>query len=73
MAFAKFMAKPLGRGIRIVAGLVLIALGLAVIGGTGGLVLAAVGVLPVLAGLFNICAIAPILGVPFSGQACLKQ
>lgn len=71
MSFARFMAAPLGRGIRIVAGLVLIIAGLA-IGSAGGTVLAIVGVLPLLAGALNFCAIAPLLKAPFSGKDALR-
>ena len=67
MSFARFMASPLGRGIRIVAGAVMIIAGL-VMGGGGGIALAVVGLLPLLAGVFNICAIAPLLKAPFSGK-----
>lgn len=73
MAFAKFMATWFGRGIRILAGLVLIAIGLFAVGDTAGLVLALVGVLPVLAGVFNVCLIAPIIGAPFSGRKALQS
>lgn len=68
MALAKFMASPLGRGARVVLGVVLIILGLAVVGDTAGLILAAVGVVPILAGVFNVCLIGPIIGAPLSGK-----
>ena len=71
MSFARFMASPLGRGIRVVAGLAMIVAGL-VIGSAGGYVLAAVGVLPVMTGLLNVCVIAPMLQAPFSGKASLS-
>jgi hypothetical protein len=71
MAFARFMAGPIGRLARIIAGVVLIVLGLQA-GGTGGIILAIVGVLPILAGALNFCLIAPILGAPFSGKESLK-
>lgn len=64
MAFAVWMAKPAGRILRIVAGLVLIGAGL-YFQGVWGYVVAIVGVVPVLAGIFNFCLIAPILGAPF--------
>lgn len=73
MAFAKFMATWFGRGIRILAGLVLIAIGLFAVGDTAGLVLALIGILPVLAGVFNVCLIAPIIGAPFSGRKTLQS
>ncbi|XWX03721.1 YgaP-like transmembrane domain [Aggregatilineales bacterium SYSU G02658] len=68
MALAKFMAGPVGRGARVVLGVVLIVLGLAVVGDTAGLILAAVGVVPILAGVFNVCLIGPIIGAPLSGK-----
>jgi hypothetical protein len=72
MSFARFMAGPIGRGIRVLAGLVMIVAGL-VIESAGGYVLAAVGLLPLLAGLLNVCLIAPILKAPLSGTTCLAQ
>lgn len=73
MTFAKFMAGPIGRGVRIVAGVLLIAIGLLVVGDVGGLLLAAVGLLPIVAGALNVCLIAPLIGAPFSGQKALEQ
>ncbi len=73
MAFAKMMASMGGRLVRIVAGLILIALGLLVVEGTGGIILAVVGVLPVLAGVFNVCLIAPLIGAPLSGNDALRS
>lgn len=69
MAFAKMMASPLGRLIRIVAGIALIVIGLVSVQGVGGIVLAVIGVLPILAGVFNVCLVAPLIGAPFSGKA----
>lgn len=68
MAFAEWMAKPAGRILRIAAGLVLIGVGLYV-QGVLGILIAIVGVVPVLAGVFNFCLIAPFLGVPFRGRS----
>jgi hypothetical protein len=67
MAFARFMASPLGRGVRIVAGLVLIAVGLLVVKDTSGLILAVVGLVPLLAGIVDICLFAPLFGGPLQG------
>lgn len=70
MSFAKFMASPTGRGLRIVAGIALIVIGLVVMGAsTWGIVLAIVGLVPLLAGLFDVCVFAPLFGGPFSGRA----
>lgn len=65
MEFARFMSSSFGRILRIVAGIVLIVLGLAVIHGTGGTILAIVGLVPLIAGLFNFCVFAPLFGGPF--------
>jgi len=72
MSFARFMAGPIGRGVRVVAGLALIVIGLS-IGSAGGYVLAVVGVVPLLAGALNVCVIAPVLKAPFSGKAALQS
>ncbi len=61
MGFAKFMSSGVGRGLRIVAGIALIVLGLASVGGTGGIVLAIVGLVPLLAGLLDVCLIGTLL------------
>jgi hypothetical protein len=65
--FVKFMASPAGRIIRIIAGIVLIAWGLLGIHGVGGIVVAVVGLLPLVAGLFDFCVFAPLFGAPLSG------
>lgn len=68
MGFAKFMSSAVGRIIRIVAGLALIAVGLLVVQGVFGVVLAIVGLAPLLAGVFNFCIFAPLFGGPFKGS-----
>jgi DUF2892 family protein len=69
MAFAQFMATTIGRTLRVVAGIVLIVLGLMSVQGTRGIVLAGIGLVPLVAGLFNVCLIAPLLGMPLNGRA----
>ncbi len=64
MGFAKFMSAWAGRLVRILAGLALIWLGLGVIHGIGGAVLAVIGLVPMVAGLFNFCIFAPVFGGP---------
>jgi hypothetical protein len=72
MAFAVFMASPLGRGLRIVVGALLIYVGLSVVQGVGGTVLAVFGILPLITGMLNLCVLAPLLGAPFRGSALSK-
>lgn len=66
--FVTFMASTTGRLVRIVAGLALIAWGLLGLSGTTGLIVALVGALPLLAGLFDFCVFAPLFGCPLSGS-----
>jgi hypothetical protein len=65
MEFARFMSSMFGRLLRIVAGIVLIVLGLVTVHGIGGIILAIVGLVPLIAGLFNFCVFAPLFGGPF--------
>ena len=67
MGFARFMAGTWGRIIRFVAGVVLIAVGLLVVHGTGGIILAVIGLVPLIAPIADICVFAPIFGGPFKG------
>jgi Inner membrane protein YgaP-like, transmembrane domain len=67
--FISFMASTAGRITRIVAGLVLVALGLFVVNNTVvGIILIVIGLVPLLAGLFDFCVFAPLFGNPFSGK-----
>ena len=65
--FITFMASGAGRITRIVAGIALVAWGFLVLGGTAGVVVAVVGAVPLLAGLFDFCVFAPLFGAPLSG------
>lgn len=62
-----FLASTAGRITRIVAGAALIAWGLLGLGGSLGVVLAVVGLVPLLAGTFDFCVFAPLFGHPFRG------
>ena len=62
-----FMASPAGRLTRIIAGLALILIGLLALGGIWAWILAIVGLVPLLAGLFDRCVFAPLFSLPFDG------
>lgn len=62
----RFMSSTAGQATRIVAGLALIAIG--GLAGGAGWILAAVGVIPLLAGVFDVCLFAPLFKQPFSGR-----
>jgi hypothetical protein len=69
MALINFLASnPTGRIVRIVAGIVLVVVGLLVIGGTAGIIVAVIGLAPLLAGVFDVCLFAPLFGASFYGK-----
>lgn len=72
-AFFRFIASPAGRITRIVAGIALILVGLLALEGVGGWILAIVGLVPLLAGLFDRCVFAPLFGLPFVGPRLREQ
>jgi Inner membrane protein YgaP-like, transmembrane domain len=71
MAFASFMASTTGRLLRVVVGLGLIGWGIYLVVAansvTTGIILVIVGLLPLVAGLLDVCVFAPLFGAPFSG------
>jgi hypothetical protein len=69
--FAQFMSSPAGRVLRVVAGAGMIAGGVAIHDDSkaGGTALGVAGLLPLSAGLFDVCYISPLFGGPFSGKA----
>jgi Inner membrane protein YgaP-like, transmembrane domain len=62
-----FLASTAGRILRVVAGIALIAWGIWGLGGTLGIIIAVIGAVPLLAGLFDRCVFAPLFGNPFKG------
>jgi hypothetical protein len=65
MDLVSFMSSTAGRVTRVTIGLVLIIIG-ALVGG-GGWIVAAVGLIPFLAGAFDVCLLGPLLKRPFKG------
>ncbi|MGK7313631.1 MAG: DUF2892 domain-containing protein [Candidatus Longimicrobiales bacterium M2_2A_002] len=66
--FSTFISSPAGRLLRGIVGVGMIAGGIAM-GGTGGTVLAVAGVIPLSAGVFDLCYISALLGGPIRGEA----
>ena len=66
-AFARFMAGGYGRIARAALGATLIGLGLFVLGKPLGYGVAAFGLVPIAAGVFNLCPVAPVWGGHFIG------
>jgi hypothetical protein len=65
--FLKFLVSSAGRLARIVAGLALIAGGLLWLSGITGVIVALVGVVPLVAGALDLCVFAPLFGYSVSG------
>lgn len=65
--FLRFMVSTAGRITRIVAGLVLVLWGVTGLSGAAGIIVAVIGLVPLLAGLFDFCVFAPLFGFPLSG------
>ncbi len=68
-AVFKFLASSAGRIVRIVVGAALVAWGL--FGNMNlalGIILIVVGLVPLLAGIFDVCVFAPLFGKPFNGK-----
>lgn len=68
----QFLASMNGRILRIVAGLALVYLGLVPLQGTGGYILATVGLVPLLAGIFDFCVFSALFGGKFWGKDIRK-
>ncbi len=69
MGLVHFMSSGVGRVLRVVMGVVLIGLGLAVVQGAAGVILAIVGLVPIAAGVFDFCLLGALFGVPLAGKA----
>ena len=73
--FGQCLSSTKGRIGRVAAGLALIVGGLFVLGGTAGMVLAAIGLVPLLAGAFDVCIFSALFGGPLRGsgvRACAR-
>lgn len=66
------MAGFWDRALRVILGVVLIWLGVRM-ASTGGYILAVIGLVPLLAGLFDLCPIAPLFGLPLRGKDVLSM
>ena len=72
-AFSRFMASCGGRVARAMLGTALIVGGVGVVGGAAGVGISAFGLVPLAAGVFNLCPIAPAWGGHFiGGKYCAR-
>ncbi len=68
-ALGQFFATSAGRVTRVIAGIVLIAWGYTLLPSIAGVVLIVIGLVPLLAGLFDVCVISALFGGPLQGAA----
>jgi len=73
LAFFRFIAGPMGRTVRIIAGVVLIVAGIWWIPGVIGWIVAIIGLVPLVAGAFDWCVFAPLFGLPFGGPSLRQE
>ena len=66
MSFVRFMASRTGRLVRFFGGALLIAIGF--VAGGGWIAVAIVGLVPLLAAAFDVCAFAPLFHQPCRGR-----
>ena len=71
--FVSFMASKTGRLVRIVAGIALVAWGLLGLSGPTGIIVAVIGLVPLLAGIFDVCVFAPLFRNPFKGSEIREE
>jgi len=73
MELIYFLASQTGRWVREVVGGALFAVGLLALEGTVGIVVGVIGLVPLLAGMFDICLLAPLFGASLSGRRIRAQ
>ena len=65
--FLTFMNSTAGRGVRLVMGIVLAIVGLSVIQGVAGTIIALVALVPIAGGLFDVCMAGQMMGYGLRG------
>ena len=73
MTFVTFMTSNQGRIMRIIAGIVLMSIGLFVIKDTLGTILALIALIPIAGGALDFCVAGFIMGYPFRGAKAREQ
>ena len=72
--FTRVMASGYGRLLRLGFGIALVTVGLTLVPSPAGLAIAVFGLVPIAAGVFNLCPIAPLWGGHFIGsQYCAPR
>ena len=66
--FAKFINSPAGRIARLVVGIALVVWGYTLLVSVTGIFLIIIGLIPLVAGSFDLCLVSALLGGPVSGE-----
>ena len=73
MKLVKFMTSGMGRGARIALGVIIMAIGLSLVQGVVGNLMAVVALIPIAGGLFDFCLIGFALGYPLKGDEARRK
>jgi hypothetical protein len=71
--FVRFMVTPTGQIARAAVGAAVVAVGLGRLGGVEGTAMAALGAVPLVAGIFNVCLIGPLFHLSCDGSKIRPQ
>ena len=71
--FGQFMNSAAGRIARIIAGIGLVCWGYLGSDGSTGIILMVIGLVPLAAGVFDLCLISAMLGGPIQGARIAKK
>lgn len=67
MALIDFLATTTGRLVRVVIGAIIVLVGLLAFDGAIAWIIMLVGLVPFMAGAFDVCLAAPLFGLPLRG------
>ncbi len=73
MQLLKLMTSHKGRVMRILVGFVIMGVGLLLVRGLAGTLIAVFALLPIAGGLFDFCPMGAILGYPLRGPEARKE
>ncbi|MCC6896872.1 MAG: DUF2892 domain-containing protein [Anaerolineae bacterium] len=73
MTFVTFMTSNQGRMMRVIAGIILMSIGLFVIKDTPGTILALIALVPIAGGVLDFCVAGVMMGYPFRGAKAREQ
>jgi hypothetical protein len=73
MTFVTFMTSNQGRMMRVIAGIMLMSIGLFVIKDTPGTILALIALIPIAGGALDFCVAGVLMGYPFRGTNAREQ